>query len=276
MKKKQFVILIKTIIVLCFSILFLLPLIWMISASLKTPLTVFEYPMKWIPKNPNWGSYIEVWTSTQLPFLRMYANSFFIVVVTLIGQMLMSSLAAYAFAQIEFKGKGIVFMILLASMMIPSQVTIIPRWMLFKSIGLYNNLWSIILPAWFNVTAIFLMRQFYLGLPKDLSEAAKIDGANHLRIWWKILMPLTKPAIVSLMILGFISTWNEYLSPLIFLPEAKNYTVSLGIRAYLVDDAQKWNVTMAAATSAIVPILILFVAMQKHFIEGVATSGMKE
>lgn len=276
MKKLSVSALIKTIIVFCFGITFLLPLLWMISASLKTPLTVFDYPIKWIPDTLNWGSYIKVWGSEQLPFLRMYANSIYLVVFTLIGQMLISSLAAYTFAKLQFKGKNILFLLLLGSMMVPAQVTIIPRWMLFKSLGLYNNLWAIILPSWFNVTAIFLLRQFYMALPNDLVEAAKIDGASHLRIWWQILMPLVKPAIVSLLILGFISTWNEYLAPLIFLPDAKNYTVALGIRAYMTDLDQEWNVIMAAATSAIIPILILFVAMQKHFIEGIATAGMKE
>ena len=161
-------------------------------------------------------------------------------------------------------------------MMIPTQATIIPRYMIFRTIGLYDNLWAIILPSWFKATAIFMLRQFYLGIPASLTEAARIDGASHFRIWSQITMPLTKPAMVSLAILGFIASWNEYLSPLIFLIDKKYYTVAQGIRFYFSDEAQEFNITMAAAASAIVPVLVLFFCCQKYFIEGIATSGMKE
>lgn len=276
MKKKMTGKIIATIIIACVGILFLLPLIWMISGSLKTPLTIFDYPIKWIPDDPQWKNYVEVWTSELMPFTRLYANSTFIVVVTLVGQLLFASLAAYAFAKLDFAGKDIIFMIFLAAMMIPTQATIIPRFMIFKTVGLYDNLWAVILPNWFNATAIFMLRQTYMGLPDGLVEAAKIDGASHFRIWSQITMPLTKPAMVSLGVLGFISSWNEYLTPLIFLIDKKLYTIALGIRFYFSDEAQEFNITMAAATSAIVPILFIFLFCQKYFIEGIATAGMKE
>ncbi|WP_298032800.1 carbohydrate ABC transporter permease [uncultured Dysosmobacter sp.] len=265
-----------TIIVACIGFLFLLPLLWMISGSLKTPLTIFDYPIEWIPNPMHWENYVEVWTSELLPFWRLYGNSTFIVVFSLLGQLLFASLAAYAFAILDFKGKNILFMFFVATMMIPTQATIIPRFMFFKTIGLYNNLWAIILPTWFNATAIFMLRQFYLGLPGSLVESARIDGASHFRIWAQITMPLTKPAMVSLAILGFISSWNEYLSPLIFLIDEKLYTITQGIRFYFADEAQEFNITMAAATSAVIPILIIFFFCQKYFIQGIATSGMKE
>lgn len=276
MKKNKAEKILTTIVIACVGILFLLPLIWMISGSLKTPLTVFDFPIKWIPDNPQWSNYVEVWTSELMPFTRLYANSTFIVVVTLVGQLLFSSLAAYAFAKLDFKGKDFIFMLLLAAMMIPTQATIIPRFMIFKTVGLYDNLWAVILPHWFNATAIFMLRQTYMGLPDGLVEAAKIDGASHFRIWAQITMPLTKPSMVSLGVLGFISCWNEYLTPLIFLIDKKLYTIALGIRFYFADEAQEFNITMAAATSAIVPILFIFLFCQKYFIEGIATAGMKE
>ena len=276
MKKNKAKKFLTTIVIACVGILFLLPLIWMISGSLKTPLTVFDFPIKWIPDNPQWNNYVEVWASELMPFTRLYANSTFIVVITLVGQLLFSSLAAYAFAKLDFKGKDFIFMLLLAAMMIPTQATIIPRFMIFKTVGLYDNLWAVILPHWFNATAIFMLRQTYMGLPDGLVEAAKIDGASHFRIWSQITMPLTKPSMVSLGVLGFISCWNEYLTPLIFLIDKKLYTIALGIRFYFADEAQEFNITMAAATSAIVPILFIFLFCQKYFIEGIATAGMKE
>ena len=206
---------------------------------------------------------------------KCYWNSILIVVIGTAGQLIVSSMAAYAFAKIDFKGKKFVFTLFLASIMIPSQVTIIPRFMLFYKMGIYNTLWSIILPSWFGATSIFLLRQFYMGLPNDLIEAAKIDGAGHLRIFAQIMLPLTKPVMVSCIVLSFIALWNEYLSPLIFLTDKKVYTIAQAIRWYLMSDTQQYELTMAAASIAIVPLIILFVFCQKYFVEGIATSGMK-
>ena len=159
-------------------------------------------------------------------------------------------------------------------MMIPAQATIIPRYVLFDAIGLYNNLWALILPAWFNVTSIFLLKQFYAGLPGDLMEAAKIDGANHFQIWWKIMLPLTKPAMVTAAVLAFINSWNEYLNALVFLPVADNYTVSQGIQFWMAM-SDEYNLMMTAAASAIVPVIILFLFTQRYFVESIATPGVK-
>jgi multiple sugar transport system permease protein len=210
-----------------------------------------------------------------MPFTRLYFNSIFIAFFTLLGQLAFSSLAAYAFARLNFKGKSLIFMALLGTMMVPGEVTVIPRFILFHAIGLYNNLWAIIIPAWYHVTAIFLFRQFYLGLPNDLFDAALVDGASHWRIWGRIVMPLTKPALISLAILGFISTWNDYFTPMIFLVRKNLYTVSLGIQAYLLNEAQEYNLTMAAASSAVIPILLLFIIGQRYFVEGIAATGVK-
>ena len=262
-----------TIILWLFALLFALPLIWMILASLKSSSEVFS--RNWLPAVWKWENYKTVWTDTTVSLLRSFVNSSVIVVLGTGGQIIISSLSAYAFAKVNFKGKNIVFTLFLASMMIPVQATIIPRFILFYEIGLYNNLWSLILPSWFGVTSIFLLRQFYMGLPTDLMDAAKVDGAGHLRIFWQIMMPLTKPAMVSSAVLSFITIWNDYLSALIFLVNKKTYTVALAVRYWLFDDAQRYELTMASAASTIIPVVILFIFCQKYFVEGIATSGVK-
>jgi len=266
---------VKTVILIAFGLLFVSPLLWMISSSLKGPLEVFGIPFRWIPDEPRWQNYVEIWTDETIPFLLMYFNSFKIAILSIVGQVVVSSLAAYAFAKMEFKGKNLVFMIFLASMMIPSQVTIIPQFMLFHRMGLYNTHWAVIFPVWFNMTSIFLFRQFYMAIPNDLVESAKIDGASHLYIWSRIILPLTKPPMISVVILAFISAWDSYLQPLIFLVSKELYTVALGVNFYYRAEAQQFNLTMAAATSAIIPILIIFIFGQRYFVEGITRTGIK-
>ncbi|MDX9985146.1 carbohydrate ABC transporter permease, partial [Sphaerochaeta sp.] len=173
------------------------------------------------------------------------------------------------------RGKHIIFMLFLASMMIPTQVTIIPRFMLFKTFGLYNSFWALILPALFGASTIFFLRQAHKSLPSELVDAAKVDGAGHVTIFARIMVPLTVPALVSMMILIFISTWNDYLNPLIFLTKPKLFTISQAIRWYMLDEHQRYELTMAVATSSIIPIVIIFLSSQKYFIEGIAKSGIK-
>lgn len=274
-KNERAAAIVRTIVVSLIAVLFVVPLVWMVLSSLKTAPEVFARPFRWLPAKAQWQNYATVWMNEEASMLRAFANTLYIALFSIVGQMLISSLAAYSFAKINFKGKQIVFMLFLSSMMVPSQLTIIPRFMLFKTIGLYNNLWAIILPAFFGATSIFMLRQFYMGLPNDLIEAAKIDGAGHLRIFLRIMLPLTKAALMSLIILTFISSWNEYMAPLIFLVKKELYTVSQNIQWYMLDEFKEHNLTMAAATSAIVPVVILFIVGQKYFVEGIATSGVK-
>ncbi|MBE5772427.1 MAG: carbohydrate ABC transporter permease [Clostridiales bacterium] len=266
---------IKTVILGIISIAFLLPMIWMITSSLKNTNEVFAVDWKWLPEVFRWDNYKTVWTDPEVSMLNAYANTGFITIVSTAAQLLIASMAAYAFAKINFKGKGVVFTMFLATMMMPTEVTIVPRFILFKTVGLYNNLWAVILPHFFNATSIFMLRQFYIGLPDDLMEAAKIDGASHPTIFARILMPLTKSALISLMVLSFISCWNEYMAPLIFLVKKNLYTISQVIRWYMLDDLQRYDLNMAAATSAIIPVVILFIICQRYFVEGIATSGIK-
>ena len=274
-KNERAAAIVRTIVVSLIAVLFVVPLVWMVLSSLKTAPEVFARPFHWLPARVQWQNYATVWMNEEASMLRAFANTLYIALFSIIGQMFISSLAAYSFAKINFKGKQVVFMLFLSSMMVPSQLTIIPRFMLFKTIGLYNNLWAIILPAFFGATSIFMLRQFYMGLPNDLIEAVKIDGAGHLRIFLRIMLPLTKAALMSLIILAFISSWNEYMAPLIFLVKKELYTVSQNIQWYMLDEFKEHNLTMAAATSAIVPVVILFIVGQKYFVEGIATSGVK-
>ncbi|MBQ4074039.1 MAG: carbohydrate ABC transporter permease [Clostridia bacterium] len=266
---------IKTFVLGIFSLLFLLPMIWMITSALKNTNEVFAVDWHWLPSVWRWDNFVTVWTDPEVSMLNAYGNTAFITLISTVCQLAIGSMAAYSFAKIKFKGKNVVFMMFLATMMMPTEVTIVPRFILFKTVGLYNNLWAVILPHFFNATSIFMLRQFYMGLPDDLMEAAKIDGAGHPTIFARILLPLTKPALISLMVLSFISCWNEYMTPLIFLVKKNMYTISQVIRWYMLDDLQRYDLNMAAATSAIIPVVLLFIFCQRYFVEGIATSGVK-
>lgn len=271
--------LIKTAIFFVIGIAFLLPLLWMVATSLKTSAETLEGGFNLIPKNPQWKNYIEVWLGNEdsrvITMLTAYKNSAQIILWSIPISLVFSSLAAYAFAKIKFKGSGVVFLLFLSTMMIPGEVTLIPKFFIYNKVGLHNSLFSIILPHWFAPSAIFLLRQFYMGLPNDLMEAAKIDGAGHPRIFTQIMLPLTKSALVSQTVLTFVSVWNEYLTALIFLTKDKLTTVSLAVRYTMQADSQRTDLAMASATSAIIPTLIIFTCCQSVFIEGIATSGVK-
>ena len=264
-----------TVFFLLLSVIFFMPLLWMLSSSLKTSPQVFEIPFRWFTDRLHWENYKEIWTSVEFPFLRLYKNSIFISVISVAGQIIISSMAAYAFAIVDFKGRNVLFILFLITMMIPAQVLLIPRYVLFRSIGIYNTLWSIILPHFFNISSIFLFRQFYLTFPKELLEAAKIDGAGHFLIWSRVLLPLTRNVMISLAVLCFINTWNEYLNPLVFLANQKLFTVPLGIRWYTTNIARDYNLMLAAASSAIIPVVIFYAVAQDYFEEGITKSGIK-
>ena len=275
MKRKSKIIrVIHTVWVTAVGLVFLMPLLWMLSSSLKTGPEVFAADFKWIPDKLQWGNYVQVWTHEKVPFWRLYGNSLFIAIAGTLGELLVASMAGYSLGKIRFKGRDLVFIVMLVTMMIPMQAKIVPRFVLFKSLDLYNNLWALVLPAWFNVTSIFLLRTFYMGLPDDLMEAAKIDGAGHLQIWAQIMMPLTTPAMVTAAVLAFINSWNEYLSAIVFLPTAENYTVSQGIQ-YWLSMSDEHNLMMTAAASAVVPVVVLFLFTQRYFVESIATTGVK-
>jgi len=274
--KKEFLVkLFKTVLFFIVGIAFLLPLLWMVSSSLKSPTEVFADNFQWIPDNPRWENYIQVWTEAEVSMARGFLNSAFISVMSISVCLAFASMAAYAFAKIDFKGREIVFMLLLSTMMMPGEVTLIPRFMLFNKLGLYNNHWAVILPHWFAPGAVFMLRQFYRGLPDELMDSAKIDGAGHGRIFVQIMLPLTKAALVSQCVLSFVSCWNSYLEPLVYLIKKDLYTVAQVVRWQMIDEVVRTDLLMTSSTCAIIPVVIVFFLCQKYFIEGIATAGVK-
>lgn len=264
-----------TAVMFLISLVMVVPFLWMLSTSLKSSTEVFDFPIEWIPKVVYFENYGRVWLNQYYPFYQFFANSIYVAVMALLGQLMVSAMAAYAFARINFRFKSTVFILYLSTMMIPHQATLVPYFALFRALKIYNTHWALILPAWVNMTSIFLLRQFFLSIPGELSESAKLDGAGHLRILMQIIMPLAMPAVSTLVILGFVSVWNDYTNPLVFITSKDLYTITLGIAAYMEDDLTLYNLIMVAASCAILPIVVVYLCCQKYFIEGIATTGMK-
>ncbi|MFE0400129.1 carbohydrate ABC transporter permease [Paenibacillus lactis] len=265
--------LILTLMLAVFGVLMVFPLAWMMSASLKYESEVFKMPIEWIPSKINVSNYITA--MTEFPFLNWYMNTALVTLYIVCLVLSVSTIAGYAFAKLEFKGKDVIFMIFIATMMIPVEVRIIPQFMIFKSLGLMNNVISVALPWMFNAFSIFLMRQFFTSIPNDLLQAARIDGCNEYSTFFRIVLPLAKSQITALFILAFTWGWNEYLSPLIYISDVNNQVLSVGIASFKGEYSTNFAVQMAGATMALVPIIIVYLFAQRHFVEGIALSGVK-
>ena len=256
------------------SILFLIPLIWTVSTSLKPLDQIFVYPIKWIPEPFVWSNYPDVFR--RVPFLQYTINTVIITTFGVIGSLLGSSLAAYAFARLRFPGKRWMFRIMLATLMVPGFVTLIPSFIMFKSFGWLDTYLPILVPAFFATPYnTFLLRQFFLTIPPELEDAARIDGASTYRIFWSIILPLAKPALMTIAIFAFFYYWNEFLGPLIYLQSASKFPISLGISAFVSEHTNNYALMMAATTMALIPPLVLFFAAQRVFIQGVVVTGVK-
>jgi len=267
--------LILTLLMFAVSILFLLPFFWMLVTSFKIEKDVFVYPIQWIPKEWNAVSnYKEVWAG-DYPFWKYYLNSIKVSLSTTVISALVSALAAYGFSKIHFKGSGYVFLIVLATYMVPSQAILIPQFILYRQIGLFDSHIGLILLGSFSVLGTFMLRQFFMGVHQEFVESAKMDGANHFRIFWSIGLPLVKPAVATYAILRFIWTWNDYQNPLIFLRSDKLFTIPLAMQKFTSLSGEFYSLIMAGAVSAIVPLLIIFIIGQKSVIEGIALGGVK-
>jgi multiple sugar transport system permease protein len=256
------------------GVVFLLPFIWMISTSMKPEVDVFKYPIEWIPQN--WNAvynYSTVWSKSN--FVLYYWNSIKISVLTTMLSVIFSSMAAYGFSKINFKGRDVVFIAVLAIYMVPHQAILIPEFLLYRWIGLFDSHLGLILLNSFSVLGTFLLRQFFLGLNNEYLESARMDGAGHFRSFISIALPLVRPAIATYAILRFIWTWNDYQNPLIFLKSKSLYTLQLGINSFADLNGDFYSLIMAAAVSAILPLLIIFILGQKHVIEGIAMGGVK-
>lgn len=256
------------------SIFMLIPFFWMISSSLKTNGDLFAMPPIIFPENPAWENYSYMLSAA--PWTRYFFNTAFITVMTIIGQIVTCSMGAYAFARLNFKGKNIMFYVYLGTMMIPFQVVMIPQFKIVNFLGLNDTHASLIVLGIFNAFGTFLLRQFFLTIPKELEEAAKIDGCGYARIYWEVIMKNSKPAITTLVIMTFMYTWNDFLRPLIFLNDDTLWTLSMGLAKFQGTYVTQWNQLMAGSLITMLPILIVYLFAQKYFVEGIVMSGMKE
>ncbi len=253
----------------------IMPFLWMISASLKVEADVFKFPIEWIPRKFNAvANYREVWMG-RYNFVMFYWNTFKITVVATVFQVIFSAMAGYAFAKVQFKFKNIIFPALLAALMVPDQVILVPRFLLARWFGLYDTHAIIIILLSFSVYGMFLMRQYMVTIPEALSESAKIDGANHFRIFTLIILPMSKPIVATLAIIKFVWTWNDYQTPLVFLKSRSLYTIQLGIRQFASESGTFYSLVMAAAVCTIIPLIIIFLAGQKYILEGMAAGAVK-
>ncbi|WP_307410029.1 carbohydrate ABC transporter permease [Neobacillus ginsengisoli] len=250
-----------------------LPFIWMILTSLKTYAESIHVPPALFPKEFQWGNYKEVFGL--LPFFKFMFNTIIITVLRTVGQLFLCSLAAYAFARIEFPGRNFLFLLALTVLMVPGQVFLLPQYMIMVKLGWLNSLQAVIVPGLFSAFGTFLLRQFFMGLPKELEEAARLDGCNHFKIYWKIMLPLSKPGLIALGIFTTLWSWNELMWPMIVNSSTESMTLSVGLSSLQGQYLTNYPILMAGSFLAIVPMLILFIFLQKQFIEGIAVTGGK-
>lgn len=254
--------------------LFLLPLLWMISSSLKPSYQVLEYPPRWLPSPIQWSNFPEA--LTYVPFGRYMLNTLFIAVWVITGHLLSCTLVAYGFARLQAPGKNLLFLVLLATMMLPYPVTMIPIYIGFNRLGWVNSFLPLIVPAFFGSPFyIFLLRQFFLTLPPELEDAARVDGANALQILWHIILPISRPALATVAIFTFQGVWNEFLAPLIYLHDQSKYTVALGLNFFRSCYDVQWSLLMAASLVTMLPVIVIFFLAQRMFIEGIQLTGVK-
>lgn len=269
--------------VFAIALIWLIPFFWMVRSALMDMTQIFKYPLVVYPSPVRWENFGNALTS--LPFFDYIRNSFTIVIACVAGIVISCSLSAYGFSRIHWKGRDVVFYILMTSIMLPYFATLIPNFIMWSKLGLTNTYVPLILPSWFGVgTAsvfgggmfnIFLLRQFFRTLPQELDEAAFVDGAGHLTIFLRIIVPLSKPSIICVGLFTFLNTWNDLINPLIYLSKESKYTIQLGLRTFIGMYNAQWHYLMAAAVFAIVPVLILFLFGQRYFVEGIATVGLK-
>lgn len=261
------------IVLILIAVIMVVPFLWMLSTSLKTQYDAVKIPPVWIPDPPQWENYVRLFT--EQPMFQFMLNTIKIVFFVVLGQLFFSSLAAYSFARISFKGRNVVFFFYIATLMVPGQVTMIPTYLMFAKAGLTDNHLALILPAFFSAFGVFLLRQFFMSLPRELEEAAEIDGCNPFMTYWRIMLPLVVPAMLTLGVFTLMNTWNDYMGPLIYLSSPEKYTMTLGIAYFKGVYTTQWNLVMAGSIVSVMPILIAYLCAQKYFIEGIAFSGVK-
>ena len=261
-------------ILLLITAAMVVPFLWMLSASIKSNREVFLMdPFEWIPKVPKWDNYIKIWT--KIPLLKFVQNTVFLTIVVTCLQLLTSSFAAYSFAKLEFKHKNTLFLAYIATIAMPWQVYMVPQFIMMRAMGLNDKLLAMICLQAFSAFGVFMMKQFYDGIPIDLCEAARIDGMSEYRIYAKIMLPLSKPALSTLTIFTFVNTWNDYLGPLIYLKTETKKTIQLGLKMFIGQYSAEYGLIMAGSVLSLIPVIVVFLCLQKYFVEGVASTGLK-
>jgi multiple sugar transport system permease protein len=271
MNRARTILMYGALIVIAFSML--IPFLWMLSTSLMDEMEVYQFPPKFIPSVFKWGNFAEAMTLQ--PFGRFFLNSLIVSLASVIGQLTFCSMAAYAFARLHFRGRDKIFVLYLATMMIPAIVTIIPAFLIITTFGWMNTYWALFTPTLSSVWGIFLLRQFFLTIPKEFEDAARVDGASELTIFLKVILPLSKPALATLAIFAFMGSWKDFLWPLIVTNRIDMRTVEVGIASFSNLYTTDWPHQMAAAVVVMLPIVIVFLLAQKYFVKGITMSGIK-
>ncbi len=256
------------------TVVVMLPYIWMVSTSLKGADEIFAYPPTWIPQAWRFQNYVDAWNAA--PFGRYFFNSLLVAVTVTVGQLITCSLAAFAFARMEFKGKNVMFALFLSTTMISTQVTLVPAYLVLAHLHWLNTYQALIVPFLANAFGVFMMRQYFMTLPRELEDAAKLDGCGRLRFLWQILLPLSKPIISAQALFAFMGNWNSYLWPLIVTTSEDMRTLQIGLRYFVGQEGgTRWGLFMAATVFVSLPVMIFYFVIQRSFVEGIATTGLK-
>ncbi|MDI9607902.1 MAG: carbohydrate ABC transporter permease [Atribacterales bacterium] len=263
------------IILLIGSLMYLMPFLWLVRSSLMSTGQIFKMPLEWIPKPFKWDNYPQALTA--MPFARYFLNTVLIVVLVEVGTLLTAPMAAFAFSRLRWRGRDTIFFVLLTSLMIPYAVTLIPTFILWTKLGAINTYLPLTVPAWFGGSAyyIFLLRQFFAGLPIEYDEAAYLDGASPWQVLWKIVIPLSKPAMITVAVFTFLGVWGDLMGPIIYLNDASKYTLAVGLTIFRGAYSTKWNLLMAASTVIMVPPIVLYFLGQRYFEQGITMGGIK-
>lgn len=256
-----------------FSVIMVVPFYWMLISSVKTNNEVFSIPMEWFVSEFHWENYKDIWT--KIPLLTFFGNSVKLTVITMFVQVLTSCMAAYAFAKVNFKGKNVLFLIYVTTIAVPWQVYMIPQFVIVSRLGLNNTHLGLILMQGFSAFGVFLLRTFFMEIPDELIEAAKIDGMGSYPILFKIVLPLAKPGLATLIIFTFVNVWNDFMGPLIYINSTELKTIQLGIRAFITQYGAEYALIMAASVCSLIPVVILYVFCQRFFVEGIMAGGVK-
>ncbi len=255
------------------SFVMIIPFLWMVSSSLKYNTEIFSYPVRWIPEVFRWDNYVTVWS--EIPFLTYFLNSLKLAVIVTVAQLVICSLAAYSFSKLQYPGRDKLFFLYLATMMVPWQAIMIPQFIVVRSLGLYNSHGALIVINMFSAFGVFVLRQFMIGIPEELSEAARIDGCSEFRTYSQVIIPMCKPGLATLTIFTFNFMWNDYLSSMIYLDDDKLKTVQVGLTAFRTLYKTEYGLLMAGTVCALLPIFLIFCCAQKYLVEGIAYTGLK-